>query len=892
MSNKSGARFYKCALQVNPYGYLKQYRGKEHSCTEDEYYQKIIDECMEREIEVLAITDHNHSGAIEKFRSAVQGKSIHIFPGFEVSSKEGVHVLCIFDENTAEATLNRHLGGLSIDETSPNSDLSGKNFEDILAFVKSKGGITIAAHATQNSGLLFHLKGQTRVKAWTDPNLLAIQVPSSVLDLPDDKRKIVLGKESEYKREFSPPGPLEIALVNSMDITVPEDLRDSSSTCSIKMSKPSIEGFRQAFLDPESRIRLNSDDAIRDYPKIKRLTCDSGFLSGIDIYFNENLNVLIGGRGAGKSTVIEALRYALDIQPIGPNAKKVHEKVVKDVIRSGTLIKVHLHSPHPAPMVYVVERTPPNDPVIKSINGDILPLKITDLTKGILVLGQHEIGELTENTTHTTELLGKFTSDSAEIEKQKKELQAKLSDNRTRFESNLLKINSKKEKVESLPGLEHEHKRFVEVGLEGKLKVKGELVAESATFGNLESSLSNAHSELTSSLEDAKIDVEEIESEDFKSLPGSKYLDPALKQIQKWNKVIDDFSLKIDALKVEISKSIEDSQSEWSEQRKVPAEASLKDIFKKLQNESVDIHGFIELKEAIEALKPAKAELKKLETQFAEIRKERENLLASWSDCIRRQFSSQESAAKEINKLLKNQLKIAVNFSHDKLPLIVLLKDKVGGRLDTLIKAINVTESLSVQTFTKACRLGVDKVTEMLPNTSKDQAKRVVESGESLFLLLEELDLPHTTSILLNVSGPNDIEWKPMDDLSKGQKATAILLLLLLKREGPLVIDQPEDDLDNKFIAEGIVPKIRESKNSSQFIFSTHNANIPVLGDAEQICGLTASGEALTGQAVIDPNNVGSIDQPGIQKLIKNILEGGPEAFEMRRKRYGLLGPS
>jgi len=77
-----------------------------------------------------------------------------------------------------------------------------------------------------------------------------------------------------------------------------------------------------------------------------------------------------------------------------------------------------------------------------------------------------------------------------------------------------------------------------------------------------------------------------------------------------------------------------------------------------------------------------------------------------------------------------------------------------------------------------------------------------------------------------------------------GQKATAVLLLLLLESEAPLVVDQPKDDLDNRFITEGVVPKMREEKRRLQFVFATHNANIPVLGDAELIVGLTDSGEA------------------------------------------------
>jgi hypothetical protein len=114
-----------------------------------------------------------------------------------------------------------------------------------------------------------------------------------------------------------------------------------------------------------------------------------------------------------------------------------------------------------------------------------------------------------------------------------------------------------------------------------------------------------------------------------------------------------------------------------------------------------------------------------------------------------------------------------------------------------------------------------------------------------------------------------------------------MLAFLLAHGEEPLVLDQPEDDLDNRFITEGIVPKMREEKLRRQFLFSTHNANIPVLGDAELILGLTAIGEAIQGMAQIAAEHMGSIDSQSIQELVKDLLEGGKDAFETRRLKYG-----
>ena len=116
------------------------------------------------------------------------------------------------------------------------------------------------------------------------------------------------------------------------------------------------------------------------------------------------------------------------------------------------------------------------------------------------------------------------------------------------------------------------------------------------------------------------------------------------------------------------------------------------------------------------------------------------------------------------------------------------------------------------------------------------------------------------------------------------------LLILLLESGAPLIVDQPEDDLDNRFITENVIPRVRKEKARRQFIFATHNANIPVLGDAELILGLTSSGEAgdsNTGQATIDSKHVGSIDFSFVRQLVEEILEGGEAAFELRRRKYG-----
>ena len=200
---------------------------------------------------------------------------------------------------------------------------------------------------------------------------------------------------------------------------------------------------------------------------------------------------------------------------------------------------------------------------------------------------------------------------------------------------------------------------------------------------------------------------------------------------------------------------------------------------------------------------------------------------------------------------------------------------------------LRAVKQFSVSAFAQACRAGSGELLKgyAIPIA---QAERLAAANEGTVMRIEELDLPPSTEIELNLSSdPKQPSFQKLDDLSTGQKATAVLLLLLLESEAPLVVDQPEDDLDNRFISEGVVPNMRREKRRRQFVFATHNANIPVLGDAALIVAMEASGEAGRGSARLSHENIGSIDTPRVSELTEELLEGGRTAFEMRRKKYG-----
>ncbi len=123
---------------------------------------------------------------------------------------------------------------------------------------------------------------------------------------------------------------------------------------------------------------------------------------------------------------------------------------------------------------------------------------------------------------------------------------------------------------------------------------------------------------------------------------------------------------------------------------------------------------------------------------------------------------------------------------------------------------------------------------------------------------------------------------KPLIEHSLGQRASALIIFLFsLKENDIIIIDQPEDDLDNQTIYDDVIRVLRDLKTKTQFIFATHNPNIPVLGDCEQIVSCRYENKKISAF-------VGSIDDISIRKHVVTIMEGGDEAFEKRKMIYEL----
>jgi len=875
-----GARFRRVALQINPFDYLARHNKVTQYADERKYNDALVAACLEHEVDAIALTDHYRVSGSQALDAAMRDAGITVFRGFEAVSKEGVHLLCLFDPERPYKEIERLIGECGVHDEAADSPVGELDVGELLARARTWNAVFVAAHATSPvGGLLRRLVGQPRLRVWRSPDLQAIAIPGPVEQLDADMRGIVRC-EGDYSREYP------LAVLNACDVCAPEHLARTSSWCWIKMAEMTIDGLRQAVLDPTSRVRLATDPVPDEHSELVALAWEGRFLEGQSIHFSENLNVLIGGRGAGKSTVVESLRYVLGMEALGEDAQRLHDGIVRNVLQSGTKISLLVCTRRPGESWYTIERTVPNPPVVKNDAGDVLDIQPLEIMRGTEIFGQHEIAELTKSEEHLTRLLDRFVQRDGSLGSRKASVRRELARTRQQFVDAEQDLASVRERLSALPGLEDTLERYRAAGVEDRLREQSLLVREERVLGSADERAAQTREALGQLERDIELDRAFLSERSLEDLPAKELLSPLAERFGSFNDAVASAAGMLRSELAKVAQGIADVRASWSE-RKREVTAAYEQILRELQKERVDGEEFIDLRRQIEELRPLRERQEVVKRSIEELGQRRRNLLSEWEDLRRTEFQALQKAAKGVSKELELRIRVTVRFSGNRAPLEALLKKRVGGRLSETIQALADESDLSLQELAGTARDGAEALARRY-KLAPAQAERVAGAAADILMEIEELDLRPTTQIELNVATDGEpAQWQPLDDLSTGQKATAVLLLLLHESSAPLVIDQPEDDLDNRFISEVVVPRMREEKRRRQFVFSTHNANIPVLGDAELILGLRASGEGGQGHAEIPDEHVGSIDSEPVRELVEELLEGGREAFEMRRRKYG-----
>ena len=202
--------------------------------------------------------------------------------------------------------------------------------------------------------------------------------------------------------------------------------------------------------------------------------------------------------------------------------------------------------------------------------------------------------------------------------------------------------------------------------------------------------------------------------------------------------------------------------------------------------------------------------------------------------------------------------------------------DNVGHKR---LNWIETAEDFSPVKLAEMIRKGIESLESARWDVTPSVASALVKLPLSKILEIEELELPDTITIELNVAHEGSVNYRPLNMLSTGQQCTAILHMLLWITR-PLIMDQPEDNLDND-LSQTACNELRSQKYQGNFV-ATHNANIPVFGDAEWI-GVFESKEShayIAEDAQVLLITAGSTEGG-------EILEGGRMAFIQRKEKYG-----
>ena len=165
----NGAKFYRCALQVNPFAYLKKYSKPTAFANEDDYNRAIVDACLQEGIQVIGVTDHYCIRESQSLITAARAAGLVVFPGFEAKTKEGVHFLCLFDPSVAAEWVQAKIAACGIHDETQLSPCGGYDTEALLHHCNEwKKTVCVAAHVASSDGLLMVLQKQARINAWTN----------------------------------------------------------------------------------------------------------------------------------------------------------------------------------------------------------------------------------------------------------------------------------------------------------------------------------------------------------------------------------------------------------------------------------------------------------------------------------------------------------------------------------------------------------------------------------------------------------------------------------------------------------------------------------------------------------------------------------------------------
>lgn len=843
----SGAEFRKADLHVHTPG---SYDYKSNLSPAE-----LVDAFIEEGLELVVAADHNNPGWFEELRDAAQDReeSLKILPGVEITTPQGgdnqIHLVAIFPpENVAEIPALLH--SINIDPTQPSDTQATHSIPEICNEIRDRGGLAVLAHIDTNSGALAETEsGNIRDKIF-DPELVA------AIEIVDQ----------DFREEFP-----EFPAIRSSDAHHPDHLGQRYTY--LKMTNPSFEGLQTALSDPESRIRFDKPDY--DHAYINAIRFEGPFFNDRAIQLSPNLNCLIGGKGTGKSSVIQQARYAFGIEPRPDRIREDYHSLIQATMAPDGEIKVQVVTENGD--TYWICRTYNEEPIVYRADGTEADIGIETFRDEFFDLEIHSQGQLlaqARNTSNQLDLIDSYF-DFDDQKRQREEIKSDLRSNAQSLATARADRNRIESEITDYDAVRENLALMEDSGVEKFLDDQESWDEEKAHLDRLEDSLSDLEDTIPTEDELPTPPVAELEDTPNEDLlaDASHTVEDARNDVAQ---IISDIEDRVEEARSQLIESTE----QWDELNQ-----DRQDEYQRLADEieeetGVDIDEYFDLKEEAAELDTLEANLNEKESEIEELENERQDLLTQLRDIRRSITDTRRTGITNITESLQN-IRVRLEPAGNRESFKSWFNDVLNGSNVRTTDKEAIAEEFDPEVLFEVIR---GKETQRLVDAvglTQTAAENVVEF-DNLRNQLHELQIKelHDRPI---IEIEHEGKWKSLDEMSDGQKCTALLSIAMLERDKPLIVDQPEDMLDNEYIYDEVVEMSGQVKETRQIIAATHNANIPILGDAEKINVMFCNGH----QGFIHER--GSIDDPDVRKKAKKILEGGEDAFNERTEKYGAL---
>ncbi len=606
---------------------------------------------------------------------------------------------------------------------------------------------------------------------------------------------------------------------------------------------------------------------------IKRIQVEEGFLSGLSLDFGTGLNVLIGPRGAGKTSIIELIRFCL-------GAPAFTDK-------TGLAVAEHARSILGGGEVTITLSDGVQEVTVSRTASEERPRSTSQFVPPT-ILSQNEIESLGTDAVGRLRLLDAFRTD-------REALRATAS--RLRGDARALTVEAQgiAQEIESiddqlaalarditpLTALETEHQRQLAQleSAQAQHALLTKISDESARIGVRQALYQRTESAITSWA--ARLTQTADKAPFLETWPESAGGTDELREVRARTDAAADL-LRQAQVHVEAATELVRGSARSAAEQKLGLEAqarSLRTELETLQEGSgATARRVAELREKAgqqQALKNLRLSLAERRTK---VLNKRNGVLDELDVAGQREFDSRKAVADWLNAQLRPRIEVQI----DRFGLPTAYVEAIRGALrgsglkytalaNSIAENISprelavAAEDRSADTIAETLGLPLDRAARLLSEIRKAGAENIVVCDVQDTVVLKLLD---------------GAEYKTSDRLSTGQRCTVILPLLLSRPEGVLIIDQPEDHLDNAFIVDTAVEAIRRRRPGTQLIFSTHNPNIPVLGSADRVILLGSDGR----RGFV--RHSGRLDETSSVRAITTVMEGGMDAFRRRSAFY------